>query len=187
VSSAERLQLARYVAGTDSEFYSLFGVGEAALTAAVANLLGDARSDLAGLCCAYAHGSLAGLYCGYPASEMLSRQVYSLRALLALSGTGAEVKSRVKQFSLQRSPVSKPSFYLAKIFVAASCRGAGLGTALLRHFHDVARAGGFDRTSLHVLRGNAAAMALYAAEGYRVGGDEGLLYLTMERLEGAGS
>ncbi|MEE1928715.1 GNAT family N-acetyltransferase [Streptomyces sp. TRM 70351] len=56
--------------------------------------------------------------------------------------------------------------------VVSDWRGQGVGRALLRELHALARAAGHRRLSLSVERANQAAARLYAAEGYAtVSGD----------------
>lgn len=61
--------------------------------------------------------------------------------------------------------------WISKLFVARDARRAGIGRALLAAAHDEARRRGLTSVGLRSRRVFEAALALYAAEGYR-GGDD---------------
>lgn len=73
------------------------------------------------------------------------------------------------------------AFWLVRdLYVAPEHRRSGVGTALLRHVIDAARAAGALRLSLQTETGNTAALALYEAAGFGpVAGLESLT-LTLE-------
>lgn len=56
---------------------------------------------------------------------------------------------------------------LKRMFVAAEARGLGLGSALLAAIEDEARGAGLARIRLETGPRNAAALALYSANGYQ--------------------
>ena len=60
--------------------------------------------------------------------------------------------------------------YLQTIEVAPDWRGLGVGSELLRRVEGSARAAGAEEIWLHVDAGNAAAIRLYEANGYRIEG-----------------
>jgi ribosomal protein S18 acetylase RimI-like enzyme len=60
--------------------------------------------------------------------------------------------------------------YIQTIEVAPDRRGQGVGGELLRRVEGSARAAGAEEIWLHVDAGNAAAIRLYEANGYRIGG-----------------
>lgn len=65
-----------------------------------------------------------------------------------------------------RSLVAPGTWYLSSIAVAESHRRQGLGRALLRSAAAAALAAGKAEVSLHVFRGQDAALALYEAAGF---------------------
>ena len=69
----------------------------------------------------------------------------------------------------------RPELWINEVGVAATHRGRGLGTALLRRLFDVARETGCAEAWVLTARSNDAAMRLYAA----VGGTEGPADLVM--------
>lgn len=60
------------------------------------------------------------------------------------------------------------SYFLSALAVDPACRRGGVARALLAAVYQRARTGGFDRVTLHVWADNAAARALYDAEGFAV-------------------
>ena len=62
------------------------------------------------------------------------------------------------------------SAYIQTIEVAPDRRGLGVGRELLRRVEGSARAAGAGQIWLHVDAGNAAAIRLYEANGYRIEG-----------------
>ncbi|WP_029010201.1 GNAT family N-acetyltransferase [Azospirillum halopraeferens] len=58
------------------------------------------------------------------------------------------------------------SYFLSALAIAPDLRRQGLARHLLARVYDRARDGGYDRVTLHVWADNAAARALYAAEGF---------------------
>jgi GNAT superfamily N-acetyltransferase len=58
------------------------------------------------------------------------------------------------------------SMLLNALAVDESCRGMGVGNRLLGWAREHARAGGFDRLSLHVWADNVAARAFYQIRGF---------------------
>jgi ribosomal protein S18 acetylase RimI-like enzyme len=59
------------------------------------------------------------------------------------------------------------SFYICCIAVDSHARGKGIGADLLAQAEDIARRGGFAKTSLIVFEGNEIARRLYETRGYR--------------------
>lgn len=58
-----------------------------------------------------------------------------------------------------------PGLYLEDLYVTPAARGAGVGTALLRHLAGIARDRGYGRFEWAVLDWNAPAIAFYRAMG----------------------
>jgi ribosomal protein S18 acetylase RimI-like enzyme len=58
------------------------------------------------------------------------------------------------------------SMFLNALAVSGECRGRGVGTKLLAWAEAQAKAGGFDRLSLHVWADNAPARAFYQDRGF---------------------
>jgi len=83
----------------------------------------------------------------------------------------AEVEGEPAGFALYFFTFStflgRPTLYLEDLFVRSAHRGAGIGTALLRHLAQIARDRGCGRMAWAVLDWNSAAIDFYAGLGAR--------------------
>ena len=88
---------------------------------------------------------------------------------LAVEGAGATAGlGFVQLYSSFTSVGLRPIWILNDLFVAPRARRQGVGRALLGAAHELARSTGAARVRLSTAKDNAAARALYAAEGYRL-------------------
>jgi GNAT superfamily N-acetyltransferase len=89
-----------------------------------------------------------------------------------------EEEGIVKGFSTMgpcRNPDKADAFELWGLYVEPLMKGAGIGSRLLRHCEDEARARGHGENCLWVLRDNAAAHRFYEGRGYAPDGKEEIL------------
>ena len=63
--------------------------------------------------------------------------------------------------------VSRDTIYVDSLVVEESCRGQGIGTALLAHLRTLAEAKNVAAIELHVSQQNTSAQKMYASAGFR--------------------
>ncbi len=102
-------------------------------------------------------GAVQGAAIAYPAGD------YRLTPLIAQAADPAAQADLAPLFAV--APPTD-SFYLHAIWTDPAARGRGVGALLLDAVIALGRDQGFHRTSLHVWRDNAAAMALYHSRGF---------------------
>lgn len=113
-------------------------------------------------------GTPVGMYAVCSAGDLSSRRLAGAVAV-ARRGRGLvrpdEVR-RMQRLAAAQAPVVDGDVYLARIAVASSAAGTGVGRWLLSHMFDAARDAGFTRCVLDVADENTHAGAFYARAGF---------------------
>jgi hypothetical protein len=101
------------------------------------------------------------------------RQCRRADALAAMETAGRQGRgtlvARMRQTQELFGPVPADAFYLSKMGVVAAARREGRGGQIVHEYLSTGTALGFRRFCLDVCAGNAAAVRLYRAAGFRVG------------------
>lgn len=161
----EQLQAARWLRELDEDYFSLFGLADAALETVLVGLINDAKSEFGTIRFVRVAGKLAAMLAVFPAAELFARRIEVLKALLAASPIAAEARRRLRTFDGAARKVPESALYLAKIYVTPSMRGTGLSGRVLRCFIEEGVERGLN-LCLHVRHHNAAAIGLYRKYGF---------------------
>jgi len=105
--------------------------------------------------------------------DMLSDALFSDRpaAEAIIADSGGEPAGFALFFQNFSTWTGRPGLYLEDLYVTPAARGAGVGTALLRHLAHIAIERGYGRFEWAVLDWNKPAIAFYRSMG-AVGMDE---------------
>ena len=154
----------------DHDYYALFGLGADALDAVLRALLLQPDSEFGSAQMAMQDDDAVGLVAAFPALETFARRMQVLKAMLAASPDPHGARARLRGFEGAGRLAPQDGWYLAKLAVAPSLRGRGIGGHLLARFVEQARFEG--RTPcLHVRRDNDGALALYRRHGFEIDPD----------------
>jgi GNAT superfamily N-acetyltransferase len=105
--------------------------------------------------------------------DMLSEALFSDRpaAEAIIADSGGEPAGFALFFQNFSTWTGRPGLYLEDLYVTPAARGAGVGTALLRHLAHIAIERGYGRFEWAVLDWNEPAIAFYRSMG-AIGMDE---------------
>ena len=163
------------------DFYEIFWDSPPKAIAGIKELFNQPRSDLGQSLLAVRENELLGVMCCFPLVELHARSLASLRFLLANAVNPDEAQRKGRQFASQVPSLDGVGLYLARIAVAGTAQGMGVGSGFLHRLEERAMAGGQDRLCLHVRRDNAAARRFYEKHGFSECTETDLAYLDMEK------
>jgi ribosomal protein S18 acetylase RimI-like enzyme len=158
-------------AAAQAYFDLLFGGGDAARTQ-LAAWLARPSSEVAleRTTLLLRDETVAGLFVALPGAALGGCRRADTHALLVAAGREGR-QALLRRLETLRSlfaPVADDEWYLSKLAVAPALRGRGLGGRLLQAYLRAGEEAGFPRCRLDVEAGNAAAIGLYEAHGFRI-------------------